>query len=164
MCTPKITLFSLVKKIGEIFYFPIKTLKWRLMKVLCWLSRKFSFIKSHQDRPTVDIGFLFFIYYKYRQISPLSTTTTMSCWKLCFHYLVICRAADWNLNEPTWNGRMRMVTSGPQLNLKLEDKMSGNLFANCPVEAYPGNRIKLASWENLMLVNCFRCCNRASLW
>jgi len=55
------------------------------------------------------------------------------------------RAADWNLNEPTWNGRMRMVSSGASLNIKLEDKMSGQLFANCPVEAYPGVAIEPVS-------------------
>ncbi|KAL7031631.1 hypothetical protein ACKWTF_007077 [Chironomus riparius] len=55
------------------------------------------------------------------------------------------RAADWNLNEPTWNGRMRMVTSGNALNIKLEDKVNGQLFANCPVEAYPGVAIEPVS-------------------
>lgn len=55
------------------------------------------------------------------------------------------RAADWNLNEPTWNGRMRMVASGASLNIKLEDKISGQLFANCPVEAYPGVAIEAVS-------------------
>lgn len=55
------------------------------------------------------------------------------------------RAADWNLNEPTWNGRMRMVTSGNALNIKLEDKITGQLFANCPVEAYPGVAIEPVS-------------------
>lgn len=58
---------------------------------------------------------------------------------------LLCRAADWNLNEPTWNGRMRMVSSGPSLNIKLEDKVSGQLFANCPVEAYPGVAIEPVS-------------------
>ncbi|XP_070506234.1 NECAP-like protein CG9132 [Chironomus tepperi] len=55
------------------------------------------------------------------------------------------RAADWNLNEPTWNGRMRMVTAGNALNIKLEDKTNGQLFANCPVEAYPGVAIEPVS-------------------
>lgn len=55
------------------------------------------------------------------------------------------RAADWNLNEPTWNGRMRMVASGSALNIKLEDKVNGQLFANCPVEAYPGVAIEPVS-------------------
>lgn len=38
-----------------------------------------------------------------------------------------------------------MVSSGAQLNIKLEDKMSGQLFANCPVEAYPGVAIEPVS-------------------
>lgn len=40
---------------------------------------------------------------------------------------------------------MRMVSSGPSLSIKLEDKMSGALFANCPVEAYPGVAIEAVS-------------------
>lgn len=64
-----------------------------------------------------------------------------------FPYLLFSyfRAADWNLNEPTWNGRMRMVSAGAALNIKLEDKISGQLFANCPVEAYPGVAIEAVS-------------------
>lgn len=38
-----------------------------------------------------------------------------------------------------------MVSNGAQLNLKLEDKISGQLFANCPVEAYPGVAIEPVS-------------------
>lgn len=48
------------------------------------------------------------------------------------------RAANWNLAEPTWTGRMRLVAKGVQVTLKLEDKVTGVLYANCPVEAYPG--------------------------
>lgn len=55
------------------------------------------------------------------------------------------RAANWNLAEPTWTGRMRLVTSGVNVNLKLEDKTSGALFANCPVETYPGIAIESVS-------------------
>lgn len=55
------------------------------------------------------------------------------------------RAADWNLAEPTWTGRMRLVSKGKTLALKLEDKTSGALFANCPVEAYPGVAIESVS-------------------
>ncbi|KAL7031629.1 hypothetical protein ACKWTF_007077 [Chironomus riparius] len=40
---------------------------------------------------------------------------------------------------------MRMVTSGNALNIKLEDKVNGQLFANCPVEAYPGVAIEPVS-------------------
>jgi hypothetical protein len=38
-----------------------------------------------------------------------------------------------------------MVACGPSLNIKLEDKISGQLFANCPVEAYPGVAIEAVS-------------------
>lgn len=55
------------------------------------------------------------------------------------------RAADWNLGEPTWTGRLRMVSKGKTLAIKLEDKTSGALFANCPVEAYPGVAIESVS-------------------
>lgn len=74
--------------------------------------------------------------------------SSLNCWKLIFiliNIFILCRAADWNLNEPTWNGRMRMCSLGAQLNIKLEDKISGQLFANCPVEAYPGLAIEPVS-------------------
>ncbi|XP_052083152.1 NECAP-like protein CG9132 isoform X2 [Mytilus californianus] len=47
------------------------------------------------------------------------------------------RAADWKLDEPDWTGRMRIVALGKDLFIKLEDKNSGELFAQCPVETYP---------------------------
>jgi adaptin ear-binding coat-associated protein 1/2 len=40
---------------------------------------------------------------------------------------------------------MRMVSNGNMLNIKLEDKITGQLFANCPVEAYPGLAIDSVS-------------------
>lgn len=48
------------------------------------------------------------------------------------------RAADWNLQEPQWTGRMRLVSKGNELVMKLEDKTSGELFAKCPIDKYPG--------------------------
>ncbi|KOB78114.1 NECAP-like protein, partial [Operophtera brumata] len=48
------------------------------------------------------------------------------------------RAADWNLQEPQWTGRMRLVAKGEELIIKLEDKASGELFAKCPIDKYPG--------------------------
>ncbi|KPJ14996.1 NECAP-like protein CG9132 [Papilio machaon] len=48
------------------------------------------------------------------------------------------RAADWNLQEPQWTGRMRLVAKGDDLIMKLEDKTTGELFAKCPVDKYPG--------------------------
>uniref|UniRef100_A0A034W5F3 NECAP-like protein CG9132 n=1 Tax=Bactrocera dorsalis TaxID=27457 RepID=A0A034W5F3_BACDO len=55
------------------------------------------------------------------------------------------RAADWNLGEPTWTGRMRLVAKGTACNLKLEDKNTGALFANCPIDTYPGVAIEAVS-------------------
>ncbi|KAF4520912.1 hypothetical protein B566_EDAN014416 [Ephemera danica] len=48
------------------------------------------------------------------------------------------RAADWNLAEPEWTGRMKLVCKGSDCTLKLEDKNTGELFAKCPIEQYPG--------------------------
>ncbi|XP_043275523.1 NECAP-like protein CG9132 [Venturia canescens] len=48
------------------------------------------------------------------------------------------RAADWSLQEPSWTGRMRLVSQGDSITIKLEDKITGELFAKCPIETYPG--------------------------
>ncbi|XP_011497477.1 PREDICTED: NECAP-like protein CG9132 [Ceratosolen solmsi marchali] len=48
------------------------------------------------------------------------------------------RAADWNVGDPTWVGRLRLVTQGDAVSIKLEDKMTGQLYAKCPIETYPG--------------------------
>lgn len=55
------------------------------------------------------------------------------------------RAADWNLAEPQWTGRMRLVAKGKECLLKLEDKTSGELFAKCPIDKYPGVAIESVS-------------------
>ncbi|VBB26114.1 unnamed protein product [Acanthocheilonema viteae] len=52
------------------------------------------------------------------------------------------KAADWKLDEPDWTGRMRLVAIGNKLELRLEDKISGQLFAKCPVDEYPGISIE----------------------
>ncbi|KAM9813683.1 adaptin ear-binding coat-associated protein 2 [Neosynchiropus ocellatus] len=48
------------------------------------------------------------------------------------------RAADWKLDEPTWSGRMKITAKGKVAFIKLEDKNTGELFAQAPVEQYPG--------------------------
>ncbi|RUS72621.1 hypothetical protein EGW08_019619 [Elysia chlorotica] len=48
------------------------------------------------------------------------------------------RADDWKLDAPDWTGRLRVVAKGKELFIKLEDRNSGELFAQCPVEAHPG--------------------------
>lgn len=68
-----------------------------------------------------------------------------------WHFFAISRAANWNLSEPLWTGRMRVTARGNAVNLKLEDKNTGTLYANCPIESYPGT---------LMLIVCVCVRNR----
>lgn len=55
------------------------------------------------------------------------------------------KAADWNLSDPQWTGRMRLVTKDKECVLKLEDKNSGQLFAKCPIDKYPGVAVEPVS-------------------
>ncbi|XP_062257750.1 adaptin ear-binding coat-associated protein 2 [Platichthys flesus] len=48
------------------------------------------------------------------------------------------RAADWKLDEPSWSGRMKITAKGKIAFIKLEDKNTGELFAQAPVDQYPG--------------------------
>ncbi|CAH8481086.1 unnamed protein product [Heterobilharzia americana] len=48
------------------------------------------------------------------------------------------RASDWNLEAPMWTGRLRVVSKGKDLVIRLEDKNSGQLYAKCPVDSFPG--------------------------
>ena len=52
------------------------------------------------------------------------------------------RAADWSLTSPDWTGRLRIMEANKRVKLKLEDKNSGELFAACPVDAYPGPAVE----------------------
>ncbi|KAJ8360728.1 hypothetical protein SKAU_G00172530 [Synaphobranchus kaupii] len=51
-------------------------------------------------------------------------------------------AADWKLDEPAWSGRLRITSKGKIAYIKLEDKISGELFAQAPVEQYPGSVVE----------------------
>lgn len=55
------------------------------------------------------------------------------------------RAADWNLTNPDWTGRMRLVVKNKKCILKLEDKLSGELFAQGPIEKYPGVAVEVVT-------------------
>ncbi|NWR81778.1 NECP2 protein, partial [Centropus unirufus] len=48
------------------------------------------------------------------------------------------RAAEWQLDQPAWSGRLRITAKGKAAFIKLEDKTSGELFAQAPVEDFPG--------------------------
>lgn len=62
----------------------------------------------------------------------------LNCTNVAILSMIHCRAADWNLQEPSWTGRMRLVSQGDNITIKLEDKVTGDLFAKCPIEQYPG--------------------------
>lgn len=55
------------------------------------------------------------------------------------------RAADWKLDAPDWTGRMRIVVLNSQCIVKLEDKTSGELFAQAPISQYPGPSVESVS-------------------
>ncbi|CAL8147868.1 unnamed protein product [Orchesella dallaii] len=55
------------------------------------------------------------------------------------------RANDWNLENPDWTGRLRLVHKGTRCIIKLEDKMSGALFAQAPIDEYPGPAVEPVS-------------------
>jgi len=64
------------------------------------------------------------------------------------------RAADWNLSTPNWTGRLRCVAKGKRLEIRLEDKTNGELFAACPVEQYPGMSVEAVTDSSRYFVVC----------
>nr|XP_008171635.2 adaptin ear-binding coat-associated protein 1 isoform X1 [Chrysemys picta bellii] len=48
------------------------------------------------------------------------------------------RASDWKLDQPDWTGRLRVTSKGKIAYIKLEDKVSGELFAQAPIDQFPG--------------------------
>ncbi|KAI4461480.1 atp-binding cassette abc transporter-related [Holotrichia oblita] len=65
--------------------------------------------------------------------------------KSCTGIIKRSRAADWNLAEPTWIGRLRLISKNEECYIKLEDKATGELYAKCPIEIYPGPSIESVS-------------------
>eukprot|EP00056_Hartaetosiga_gracilis_P019557 m.14877 g.14877 ORF g.14877 m.14877 type:complete len:257 (-) comp7771_c0_seq1:942-1712(-) len=49
------------------------------------------------------------------------------------------RAADWGLDKPLWEGRMRVVTKGKNCTISLDDK--GQLFAEAPIKGDEVSRV-----------------------
>ncbi|CAD5216778.1 unnamed protein product [Bursaphelenchus xylophilus] len=47
------------------------------------------------------------------------------------------KAADWNLDQPNWVGRLRLLTVDDRLEIRLEDKSTGVLYAKAPIESAP---------------------------
>jgi len=55
------------------------------------------------------------------------------------------RAADWGLDKPAWTGRMRVIAKGKAVSIKLEDKNTGQLFAEAPITEFPTKSIEPVS-------------------
>ncbi|XP_028922404.1 adaptin ear-binding coat-associated protein 2 [Ornithorhynchus anatinus] len=52
------------------------------------------------------------------------------------------RAAEWQLDQPAWSGRLRITSKGQMAYIKLEDKTSGELFAQAPIDQFPGTAVE----------------------
>lgn len=52
------------------------------------------------------------------------------------------RAADWNLAQPDWTGRLRLISKGDNCFLRIEDSSSGQLYCQAPISAYPGPQVQ----------------------
>uniref|UniRef100_A0A915ID26 NECAP PHear domain-containing protein n=1 Tax=Romanomermis culicivorax TaxID=13658 RepID=A0A915ID26_ROMCU len=52
------------------------------------------------------------------------------------------KAADWKLDSPDFVVRLKLVSRNGKLDIKLEDKATGEPFAKCPVDKYPGQAVE----------------------
>ena len=52
------------------------------------------------------------------------------------------KASDWNLENPDWKGRMRLVSISDKLFLRIEDETTGQLYAQAPILKYPGPSVQ----------------------
>ncbi|CAN2387987.1 Adaptin ear-binding coat-associated protein 2 [Pristimantis euphronides] len=64
------------------------------------------------------------------------------------------RAAEWQLDQPAWSGRLRITARGKMAYIKLEDKNSGELFAQAPVEQFPGIAVESVNDSSRYFVVC----------
>ena len=66
------------------------------------------------------------------------------------------RAADWKLDSPNWTGRLRCIEKSNKCEIRLEDKNSGELFAACPIESYPGTSVEAVTDSSRYFVICIQ--------
>ncbi|CAI5441159.1 unnamed protein product [Caenorhabditis angaria] len=55
------------------------------------------------------------------------------------------KAGEWSLDNPAWTGRMRLISIGNKVEIRLEDGDSGDLYAKCPIETHPGQALESVS-------------------
>nr|XP_044996510.1 adaptin ear-binding coat-associated protein 1-like [Jaculus jaculus]XP_044996511.1 adaptin ear-binding coat-associated protein 1-like [Jaculus jaculus]XP_044996512.1 adaptin ear-binding coat-associated protein 1-like [Jaculus jaculus]XP_044996513.1 adaptin ear-binding coat-associated protein 1-like [Jaculus jaculus]XP_044996514.1 adaptin ear-binding coat-associated protein 1-like [Jaculus jaculus] len=66
------------------------------------------------------------------------------------------RASDWKLDQPDWTGRLRITSKGKTAYIKLEDKVSGELFAQAPVDQYPGIAVETVADSSRYFIICIQ--------
>ncbi|XP_054881694.1 LOW QUALITY PROTEIN: adaptin ear-binding coat-associated protein 2 [Poeciliopsis prolifica] len=96
--------------------------------------------------PSIESRKLSFRLLKLSKMAEDSTYESMLCVKPEVHVYRIpprasnrgYRAADWKLDEPAWSGRLKITAKGKMAFIKLEDRNTGELYAQAPVEQYPG--------------------------
>lgn len=54
-------------------------------------------------------------------------------------------ASDWNLAQPDWTGRLRLISKADKCFLRIEDPNTGELYCQAPVESYPGPQVQQVS-------------------
>ncbi|KAM8927890.1 adaptin ear-binding coat-associated protein 2 [Pelodytes ibericus] len=64
------------------------------------------------------------------------------------------RAAEWQLDQPAWSGRLRITARGNAAFIKLEDRNTGELFAQAPVEQFPGIAVESVTDSSRYFVIC----------
>lgn len=66
------------------------------------------------------------------------------------------RAADWKLDAPDFTGRLRVLEKATKCEIRIEDRNSGQLFAACPVEHYPGVSVEPVTDSSRYFVICIQ--------
>ncbi|XP_007541707.2 adaptin ear-binding coat-associated protein 2 [Poecilia formosa] len=100
--------------------------------------------------PSIESRKLSFSLLKLSKMAEDNTYESMLCVKPEVHVYRIpprssnrgYRAADWKLDEPAWSGRLKITAKGKKAFIKLEDRNTGELYAQAPVEQYPGNAVE----------------------
>jgi len=55
------------------------------------------------------------------------------------------RATDWGLSNPSFTGRLRVTSHNQQMFIKIEDQMSGSLFAQSVINEWPTKALEPVS-------------------
>ncbi|XP_073457609.1 adaptin ear-binding coat-associated protein 2 [Aquarana catesbeiana] len=64
------------------------------------------------------------------------------------------RAAEWQLDQPAWSGRLRVTARGKAAFIKLEDRTTGELFAQSSVDQFPGIAVESVTDSSRYFVIC----------